>query len=272
MPFNAHDATMLRLVIGLVLAAVIAAGAAAARSLSTTGALAAAVIGIAAVAAGWSWGVVLVVFFALTSALSAYGAERKRALTRGMLAKGGATRDAVQVISNGGVFAAAGIIWLGTGDPLFLAAGGGAIAAAAADSWATEIGIALGGEPRSIISWTPMTRGTSGGVSFAGFAGAVAGAAAVAGTMLLVGWPRAVAVAALFAGLLGMLMDSVLGATLQARRFCHHCGTETEQPVHQCGRPAHLIRGVRWMGNDLVNMLATLSGAVIAGMLLVAGA
>jgi uncharacterized protein (TIGR00297 family) len=263
---------MLRLVIGAVLAAIIAAVAARARLLSTPGALAAAVVGTAAVTAGWSWGTVLVVFFALTSALSAYGAERKRTLTRGIPAKGGTTRDAVQVISNGGVFAAAGIIWLGTGDPLFLAAGGGAIAAAAADSWATETGIALGGEPRSIISWTPMTRGTSGGVTIAGFIGAAAGATVMAGTLLLIGWPRAVALAALLAGMLGMIIDSVLGATLQARRFCPDCRTETEQPVHYCGRPTQLIRGVRWMDNDLVNMLATLSGAVIAGILLVVGA
>jgi uncharacterized protein (TIGR00297 family) len=263
---------MLRLVIGAVLAAIIAAAATRARWLSATGAVAAAVIGTAVVTAGWSWGIVLVVFFALTSALSAYGAERKRALTRGILAKGGTTRDADQVLSNGEVFAAASIIWLGTGDPLFLAAGGGAIAAAAADSWATEIGIALGGEPRSIISWTPMTRGTSGGVTIAGFVGAVAGAAAMAGTMLLIGWPRAVAVAAFFAGVLGMIIDSVLGATLQARRFCPDCRAETEQPVHHCGRPTQLVHGVRWMDNDLVNMLATLAGAVIAGILLVVGA
>jgi uncharacterized protein (TIGR00297 family) len=260
---------MLRLAIGAVLAAIIAAAAARARLLSPTGALAAAVLGTAAVAAGWSWGILLVVFFALTSALSAYGAERKRALTGGMLAKGGTTRDADQVLSNGAVFAGAGILWLGTGDPLFLAAGGGAIGAAAADSWATETGIALGGEPRSIISWTPMTRGTSGGVTIAGFIGATAGSAVMAATMLLIGWPRAVAVAAFFAGVVGMIVDSVLGATLQARRFCAACRTETEQPVHHCGRPTQLIHGVRWMDNDLVNLLATLSGAVIAGILLV---
>ena len=263
---------ILRLAIGAALATIIAALAVRMRLLSATGAVAAVVIGAAAVAAGWSWGILLVVFFVLTSAVSAYGSERKRALTLGILAKGGTPRDADQVLSNGEVFAAAGMIWLATGDPLFLAAGGGAIAAAAADSWATETGIALGGIPRSIISWTPMTRGTSGGVTIAGFAGALAGAAAMAGTMLLVGWPRAVAVAAFFAGVLGMIVDSVLGATLQARQFCAACGTETEQLVHHCGRPTQLIHGVRWMGNDLVNLLATLSGAVIAGILLVATA
>lgn len=256
---------ILRLVIGAALAVVIAAAAARARMLSLMGAVAAAIVGTVAVAAGWSWGIVLVVFFVLTSALSAYGAERKRALTRGVLAKG-ARRDAIQVLSNGGAFAATGIGWLLTGSPLLLAAGAGAIAAAAADSWATETGIALGGEPRSILSGKPMARGTSGAVTVAGFLGAAAGAGIMAGTMLLVGWPRVVAAAAFLAGMLGMLVDSVLGATLQARRLCAGCRAETEQPVHYCGRPTQVIRGVSWMNNDMVNMLATVSGAAIAGL------
>ncbi|MGK2935092.1 MAG: DUF92 domain-containing protein [Gemmatimonadaceae bacterium] len=260
---------ILRLVMGAALATIVAAAAARARLLSPAGAIAAAVVGAAAVAAGWSWGIVLVVFFVLTSALSAYGAERKRALTRGILAKGSTIRDATQVIANGEVFAVAGILWLGTGDPLFLAAGGGAIAAAAADSWATETGVAFGGIPRSIVSGMPMARGTSGGVTVAGFLGAAAGAAIMAGTMLLIGWPRAVAVAVFLGGMVGMVLDSVLGATLQAGQFCPDCETETEQPVHHCGRPTQAIRGVRWMDNDLVNLLATLSGAVIAAIFFV---
>ncbi len=255
---------ILRLVVGAVLAAIIAGGGARARLLSTTGAVAATVVGTAAVTAGWSWGIVLVVFFVLTSALSAYRAERKRELTRGVLAKG-ARRDAIQVLSNGGAFAAAGIGWLLTDSPVLIAAGAGAIAAAAADSWATETGIAFGGVPRSIASGRPMARGTSGGVTMAGFLGAAAGAATMAGTMLLIGWPHAVAAGGFLAGMLGMIVDSVLGATLQARRFCRDCRAETEQPVHHCGRPTQASRGVRWMDNDMVNLLATLSGAGLAG-------
>ena len=263
---------ILRLAIGAALAAIIAAAAVQARLLSRAGAVAAALVGTAAVTAGWSWGILLVVFFALTSALSGYHAERKRALTRGILAKGSTIRDATQVLANGEVFAAAGVLWLGTADPLFLAAGAGAIAAAAADSWATETGVAFGGIPRSIVSGRPMARGTSGGVTVAGLLGAVAGAVAMAGTMLLIGWPRAVAAAAFLAGMLGMLIDSVLGATVQARRLCADCRAETEQPVHHCGRPTQVIRGVRWMDNDMVNLLATLSGAVIAAILFVGAA
>ncbi|CAN5716400.1 DUF92 domain-containing protein [soil metagenome] len=262
---------ILRLLLGAAVAALVSAVAVRGRMLSTSGAVAAAGVGTIAVAAGWGWGVILVVFFALTSALSAYGAERKRALTTGVLARS-ATRDAVQVLSNGAVFAAAGIGWAATGSQIWLAAGAGALAAAAADSWATEIGIAFGGQPRSILSGKPMNRGVSGGVTPAGSLGGAAGAATITGTMLIIGWPLSVASAALFAGVIGMIMDSVLGATVQARRLCPACGTETEQTVHHCGAATQLVRGARWLDNDAVNALATLSGAVIAGIIFVAGA
>lgn len=257
---------ILRLLAGAAVAAIISAIATRARLLSRTGAVAATLLGALAVGAGWSWAILLVVFFTLTSAVSAYGAERKRALTRDVIEKG-ATRDAVQVLSNGGVFALAAMLWIAAGDPLWIAAGAGALAAAAADSWATEIGVALGGEPRSIISGKRIPRGTSGGVTVAGSLGALAGSAMVASTMLIIDWPRFAAPAAFLAGVLGMTLDSVLGATLQARRLCPACGAETEQKVHHCGARTRVIGGAPWLDNDAVNAVATLAGAVGAGVM-----
>lgn len=259
---------ILRLVIGAALAVLVSSAAIRVRMLSPSGAVAAVILGTIVVAAGWAWGILLMVFFALTSILSAYGADTKRALTRGVLAKG-SRRDPVQVWSNGAAFAAAGVGWLMTDSALWLAAGAGAIAAAAADSWATEIGLAFGGRPRSIISGRPLSPGTSGGITLAGSLGGVAGAAAMAGTVLIIGWPRGAVSAALLAGVLGMIVDSVLGATLQCHRYCPGCGTETEQRVHHCGRATDMIRGVRWMDNDTVNTFATFSGAVIAGIIFI---
>lgn len=251
---------------GAAVAAIIGALASRARLLSPAGAVAATAMGALAVGAGWSWGILLVVFFTLTSAVSAYGAERKQALTRDVIEKG-ATRDAVQVLSNGGVFGLTALLWMATRDPLWMAAGAGALSAAAADSWATEIGMALGGEPRSIISGRRVAPGTSGGVTVAGSLGGLAGAAVVAGTMLIIDWPLIAAPAAFLAGVSGMTLDSVLGATLQARMLCPACGTETERKVHRCGAPTRLLRGAAWMDNDTVNALATLAGAAMAGIM-----
>lgn len=263
---NAVDVVILRFLLGAAFATVVSLSAARARSLSGSGAAAAAILGTIAVTAGWSWGILLVVFFTLTAALTAYQSARKRELTREIVKKSDA-RDAAQVLANGGAFALAALAWIATGSGIWLAAAAGSIAAAAADSWATETGIALGGRPRAILTGKPAAPGTSGAVTATGSLGGVAGAAAMAATVLIIGWSRQIAAAAFFAGAAGMIIDSILGATVQARRFCTGCDTETEQPLHHCGRATEMIRGVRWLDNDMVNVLATLSGALIAALI-----
>jgi uncharacterized membrane protein len=65
------------------------------------------------------------------------------------------------------------------------------------------------------------------------------------------------------AGTLGALVDSLLGATVQATYWCGACGEPTEAAVHlRCGRPSTLVHGWRWMNNDAVNALATAAGAL----------
>ncbi len=69
-------------------------------------------------------------------------------------------------------------------------------------------------------------------------------------------------VAVSIGGLGGGLADSVLGRLLQATRRCEACGRVTERAVHDCGTPTLHARGLRWMTNDTVNLLATESGAL----------
>lgn len=232
--------------------------------LTASGAVAAAIIGSIAVAAGWSWGVLLVAFFALTSALCAVVPNRKRDLAD--VTEKSSNRDAIQVMANGGVFAACATAWLATGSALWAAAAAGSIASAAADSWATEVGVAVGGEPRSIVSGRAMKPGMSGGVTVAGSLAALSGAAVTGTIVLIIGWPRLAAVAAILAGVTGMIIDSVLGATVQTRRFCPDCVALTERTIHSCGAATRVSGGIAWMTNDVVNLLATVSGAIVAGI------
>jgi uncharacterized membrane protein len=72
-------------------------------------------------------------------------------------------------------------------------------------------------------------------------------------------------IAITFAGLVGSLLDSILGATIQGIYRCPQCDKETERhPVHLCGSETTLIRGWRWLNNDLVNFIASVSGALTA--------
>jgi uncharacterized protein (TIGR00297 family) len=226
----------------LALAAAVAAGAVFTRALTFDGALAATLVGAMTF---WRMGLrgaaALLAFFVTSSALSRLRAGEKRQVK-------GSQRDARQVLANGGAATLCAALGLDGG---FV----GSLATAAADTWATELGMRAGGEPRLITTFRVVERGTSGGVSAAGLAASVGGASVVG---LASGDPRV----AILAGVAGGLIDSVLGATVQALYRCQVCGALTEHAVH-CDVDAVLVKGTRWIDNDAVNGLATVCGAAL---------
>ena len=252
-----------RVAAGVVVAAVIAFAARSSRTLSTTGAIAAIIIGAASVASGWSWGALLLAFFISSSALSRIGLDIKRRRTSSIVEKGG-ERDAVQVLANGGTFAVAALGAVIMPSDGWLALAGGALAAATADTWATEIGTLGGSRPRLLTTWRAVPAGTSGAVTGIGTLGMVLGSAFLALCMVAVGWPPDVVLPAFVGGIVGALADSLAGATVQARRRCASCDALTERAVHSCGTPTVHAGGVSWMGNDAVNALCTMLGAISA--------
>jgi uncharacterized protein (TIGR00297 family) len=180
---------------------------------------------------GFGWrGFALLLAFFVSGSLLTPAAEGGEGAARG----GGRRRNERQVIANGGVAALAALAgsW---------AAFAGALAAATADTWATEIGRRSGTLPRLITNGTPVPAGTDGGITLLGTAGGIAGAACIAA---LSAWlpaathPLRFGSAIATAGIIGMLLDSVLGATVQGRTI--------------------------WLDNDAVNLAATLAGAVTA--------
>jgi uncharacterized protein (TIGR00297 family) len=212
----------------------------------------------------------LVLFFITSSALSLL---RKRRRGRDTTTVRGHQRDAIQVLANGGVATVAALFAMGTSSPLVFAGFAGAIAAANADTWATEIGALAPRPPRLITTGRRVPAGTSGGVTalgtLAGFAGsALIGVAAAA--MLAAGWVTdlgneyGVVAGVIIGGMGGTLSDSILGATVQALYRCPHCDVTTERLIHTCGTATRQVRGWAIMNNDVVNALATLVGGVVA--------
>ena len=247
----------------LLAAAVLGGGVAAVaywrRALTIDGAMAATVVGgLVFVRGGLSAAASLLAFFGSSSALSRLGQSRKAA---GPLAQAkGARRDAWQVLANGGV--ATACIAIGK-----RAAFVGSLAAAGADTWATELGMLAGRQPRLITTLRPVAAGTSGGITPEGLAASLGGALVVGLAWWLAGGRGAGVRVALVAGASGSLVDSVLGATLQALYRCQACGAATEEPRHtRCAQPAGLVRGHVWITNDTVNAVATLTGAAVASL------
>jgi uncharacterized membrane protein len=151
------------------------------------------------------------------------------------------------------------------------------MAAVNADTWATELGVLSPAPPRLITNGAVVERGTSGGVSLTGTLAALAaatliGAAAAlfpTGTLPSFAAPSSNPLGLLLtvaaAGVIGSLVDSLLGATVQAIYVCPQCQKETERhPLHGCGTPTRHLRGWRWLNNDLVNLICSLSGAAAA--------
>ena len=275
------DELIVRALLGALVAGVVSIAGRQAGSLSPSGHWAAFVLGTVVVSAGWEWGALLIAYFLSASMLTQLGQARKAARTESMLPVQSA-RNAWQVNANGSVFATLMLLGEFTGDPWLLVAGLGALAAAAADTWATEIGTLWGGAPRSILTGRIVPAGASGGVTLVGSAASVVAATLMAlaayGLFALrardsaspaLAMPLAVLLAVLLGGIGGSLGDSVLGATLQSKRWCAQCRTWTERKVHTCQYRTRHASGLRWMTNDTVNLLATVLGAALAFLLMV---
>jgi uncharacterized protein (TIGR00297 family) len=272
------------------------------RALSRGGAIAAFVVGALTFGAGTlGTALVLLAFFVSSTLLSRAGKARKRELVD--IGKGG-PRDAAQVLANGGVATACAVAWAlldhGNASSLWFIAFAGAYAAATADTWGTEVGTLSPEAPRSVLGGAPIAAGLSGGVTPAGTAAEIAGAVLI-GVLtplalvlalpannatielpvspLLAGLGERAPFAAfalvtivpVFAGgFAGAWIDSVLGETLQDRRWCPACARECETNPHVCGTPTERRRGRTWMSNDAVNFAATLAGALIAVLIALA--
>ena len=244
---------------GAIFAVAVALLALRLKALTIDGAIAAFVVGTVVFGAGGlPAALVLLAFFVPSSLLTRVGRARKR---RALADADHTARTAWQVLANGGVAACCALGALYWRTP-FEAAFAGAIAAASADTWATEIGTLSTRKPVSIATFRPVQTGMSGGVSTLGIAASVAGALCVA----VVAWTLRVASlpAVLVGGFAGSLLDSLAGAILQARRWCPACGIECESIVHRCGTRTQQRGGIAWLQNDAVNFMATLCGALVA--------
>ena len=253
---------LLRAIIGALASGGIAFWTLRVGALTRSGALAATVVGTVVVTAGWSWGVLLASFFVSSIALSRMGEARKAQRVGGIVAKSGA-RDAWQVVANGGLFAAAAAAAILSPSSVWSAIAIGALSAAAADTWGTEVGTLVGAEPRSIISGRRVAVGASGGITLAGTVGTVGGAGFMALAAAFTGWPVGVGVI-LLSGVAGAMADSILGALAQERFWCEACAMPTEQSVHRCGTITSRAGGLAGLNNDVVNLLCSLIGALVA--------
>ena len=238
------------------------------RLLTSGGTAAAAVLGIVIFYTGGVSGFVMLLFFFLSSSiagrlLSSGTAER--------IAAKGNERDMMQVAANGLPAAIALILFrLSPYPAAFLAAFAAAVAEAEADTFSGEIGRLSHRDPVSIITFTRVPKGLSGGVTVLGL---VSGAASSLLIALLFMGTFGCTVSAFSAvaasGFLGSVLDSFLGAALQVQ-YRRKDGTLTERAVEN-GERNERARGIAWLDNDMVNLISGLFSASIASVIVMLG-
>jgi uncharacterized protein (TIGR00297 family) len=254
------------------------------KSLSRSGAVVALLLGSTILYTGgfflWS---VLLLFFVSSSVMSRVGSATKAPLAS-MHAKTG-ERDWAQVLANGGAGLIGSVLFAVTNEQVFAVAAAGGLAAANADTWASELGVLSPAPPRSLVTRRQLPAGASGGVTRMGTFASVAGSGligiwfalwvlarqAIGGDVAGTGsasaglfGPLLVFVIVTGAGAFGSFVDSLLGGAVQAL-YETEDGVLTERRVDGNSKNK-LIRGIRSVTNDVVNFAGTTAGGVFAGV------
>lgn len=253
------------------------------KSLDFGGCLGALLVGFILTLANMSFLAALFAFFITSSKLTRWkGAVKKRIDSE---YKEGGQRNWIQVFCNGGVPTELALLYMievGPGEMpvdftmqysaswmcLSLL---GALACSTGDTWASEVGPVLSkSQPRLITTWAEVPAGTNGGVTIVGLlasflGGATVGTAYFISQLLLVSdlhmaapqWPI-VAYGAV-AGLLGSLLDSLLGAVMQYSGYDESTGKvvnfESPKVKWICGKPILDNNGVNLFSSILIALI-----------------
>ena len=254
----------MRLVIALAAVLVIGLIAYWKRQLNLSGVVAAVVMGAAATVMGGFTSLSLYLFFLISAAVIGKLSKKIRGLER--IHKKGGRRDAVQVLANGGAALAAMLIHAFDSSPVYLAVFTACLAEACSDTWASEIGVLSKSEPVSILTFTKVPKGLSGGVSLLGTCSAMLSSIlyGIFAFSCYDGINLSLVMVVIFSSFAGVMTDSVLGATLQAHFYDEKEDIITEHSRDREGNALKLVRGLRFMDNDMVNLTSNIITFLLA--------
>ena len=204
---------------------------------------------------GWLPAIALIVFFAGSSFLSNLPAGTS-AVDPEVKAHPNETsrRDSYQIWANG-FWAAVFILiaFLGQSE-IFIIAAFAAIATAASDTWATELGTRNPGNTKMITNFEPVSPGEDGGVSIKGTLAAAAGALSVSLILLFSEYSSPISIfwIVLISGFLGCVADSYFGVFLKKNHKIKKL-LRPDLPLNEFTLKNNLVN---WMATGFSGLLA----------------
>lgn len=196
----------------------------------------------------------LIEFFVLGSTISKFKKKDKSCAEKLHHRQG--SRTSVQVLANGLPVLLFCIAYYFIENNAFLLVAFSCLAAASADTFSSEIGMTSKKNPVSIMTFKPIQKGISGGVTTLGMASGLLGSMLIA-LMAFIYFGVYGFLVVIFFGFIGSLFDSVLGATLQAKYKLPDEGGLTERSEMHNKKLA-ISSGFAFVNNDIVNFISIL--------------
>ena len=231
--------------------------------------------------ASYRFGVCLILFYQSSSSLTKYKGDAKKKLEADF--KEGGQRDFVQVLSCSALATALALVFLWAegedapvdieGHPLrsfLLCSYVGHYACCNGDTWASELGVLSRSPPRLVTApWRTVPAGTNGGMSSVGTLASLAGGIFIGAGFAVQGyvamgfpWQPGFIVLGGLGGLGGSLIDSLMGATVQATFY----DRERKMVVpHSGSKGAEHICGFDIFTGEQVNLLSVALTTVLCG-------
>ncbi|MFP5289190.1 MAG: TIGR00297 family protein, partial [Thermoanaerobaculia bacterium] len=227
-----------RLGMAVLVNALLAGAAYAARTVNPSGVVAGFLVGfLIYLFLDWEGYLLLLAFFVIGSGCTKFGYKTKAA--HKIAQEGGGRRGARHAFANAGVATACALFAAVTDHPvLFGLAFAGAFATAAADTASSEIGQVIGRRTFLLTTFRPVPRGTEGAVSLEGTLAGVVASLVIAAIGAAVGlYPWIGVLPIVLAAFVGTTFESLVGAALEKRQL---------------------------LDNEALNFLNTLVGALVA--------
>lgn len=163
---------------------------------------------------GWTLACAVAFFFGVSSFLTILNGKKIDEFQNAVRISEDRRRDGYQVWANGFWIAVFCALWFSLTSVACLIAAFGALAAATADTWATEIGTRNPGKTCKITTFKEVQAGTEGGISLKGTLGGILGALIIALFIFPLGIlsPLKFFAVIFIGGVVGLLLDSIAGA------------------------------------------------------------